>query len=482
MSYSAAIPGETVQPGELTAAGLDWIADTPAWQLPPPKYAFGFDDGATDFQGEVAARIAESQTTGRPPAFWIGDIAGKNILSLHCMLDQPLAERLGALPLDRDARPQRDLFWREVLDESSSAVKRNFSPDGLNAYNASLFSDPALVFNIPGKSHQEIATFFTEKAPINWLIGGLAASTVAPGSDLRIKELASGPRVGRWEPLYAAARELGGIERIEATVSDFVQPAVPNVALSSDQVRFTTERHSLLEPMTELPHSERHDVMLATYAFDSVWMPGDVRLTRFGDQWLQTVYRLKVADTYPRQQEMLDALRQGEALENATGSDYSGNVFVEASYVPFDIASHPYAAQLQRFIPDGLPVNVPVGYITTVVEAFEKQLTANGAFIVGECGIFGNDQREVADYDHSGAALYKQDHYGLAQAILREVHGLDAQTYSISKLADQFLQSNWRHDPETRDTIQSGSHNAFVVVRRQGAQIYHPAKLFDALQ
>jgi hypothetical protein len=223
------------------------------------------------------------------------------------------------------------------------------------------------------------------------------------------------------------------------TLTDIVPPPLPDAAGS--EVQYASEAYSLLDDFPDLPEAERFDAMVATYGFDSVWHPADMRLTRVGDKWYQSLYRVKVDDWNPRKAELLDALRRGVELEGATPQEYEG-IFIEEVMQEVTIAGHAWEEMLQE-LPEGT-FNIPGGLITRVVQAFERQLKHGGIFVSGDVADIRHTPHSPPPSGVSGVAeRYKVENYVFAKRVLEHYYGLQVEFDTLGELAERFLPDGW---------------------------------------
>jgi hypothetical protein len=349
-----------------------------------------------------------------------------------------------------------------ALESVDGAVGFEFSPGAINAINASFYAAP-MAFS----DEAAVAEIFAGNKPLNTTLGALLADRAGKPETLRIKEICSGNRTGHWR-WAAAGAFTQGVQRIELVLSDFVQPSVP-ADLPTDRLGVSAETYSLLDSFPVLEPDKRFDAMITTYGFDSVWLPDDLRLCRIGDNWYQSLYRLKVDDWNPRQAELVTALIAGEPLANATVQDYEG-IFIEEVQVPFDVAAHKYSKYIQALPPNEI-MNFPGGLIKRVAEAFDTQLAGHGVFVSADTANFGslNFYPEAARVTGL-AARYKMEHYVMAKTILEKEHGLTVEFADFASLAETYLPKGWQADASDQDLAGVQTHadgtTMAMIVRR----------------
>jgi hypothetical protein len=323
------------------------------------------------------------------------------------------------------------------LENSGEAVTPGFRSDAHNLVNASFYASP-----IAFEHEARPASFLADNKPVNHILGAMIADKAGvAGRHVRIKELSCGADVGHWE--YATRGALGrGACGIDLTLTDFVMPRLDTV-LQTPQLQLRVEEYSLLDDLSPLPDEERFDGIIGKYSLDSVWHPEDMRIVWVGDQAYQEAYRLKVLDTHPRADELRAALKDGVPLQNAAACDYDA-IFTEIALEPVDLAAHPYGQYIARLRGKNVSQSFPGGLIKRVAEAFDNQLTPEGAFVAVDVADFGWAEIKfdvpLPSWCVSGAAgRYKIENYWLAKQILEEVHGLSVDLMSFAQLSMNYL-------------------------------------------
>ncbi|HTE57923.1 MAG TPA: hypothetical protein VK694_04210 [Verrucomicrobiae bacterium] len=396
------------------------------------------------------ARLVLQDTLGKTPAF-------------DFVVTPSLARQVAVARRAKGSELSQDELLRLGLEGKEGAVESDFLPDALNALNASYYGAEPAFANVETQRGQ----FFTSNVPFNLALGALF-SEQHRGHKVRIKELGSGGDVGHWHfPAWAAHNS--GIEKLDIVLTDFVEPRLDSVP-AVDYATFSSERYSLFDDLQKLPSKEKFDVLFAAYVFDSVWFPEDVNLSRIGDEWYQTLYRVRVANSQGERQALLEALRAGRPLPDASVEDYDG-IEVERAMRPFDVAEHPFGRYIAEY--DRKSVNVPGGLIKTVVSAFKTQIASGGIFVVGDTGDFMADQ-QTALYDSgkSGvAARYKMNSYRIAKTILEQEFGLEVTLLSVEQLVAHYLTPNLRRTAfsyenyvrDINELAQTGSNGVMIV-------------------
>lgn len=345
-----------------------------------------------------------------------------------------------------------------ALTATSDAVCPKFTTDAINAVNGSYYAS-----EIAFDESTKLASMFAENRPLNDALGNLMASYAAKDGSIRIKELSSGSRNGHWANAADGMRA-GGVKQASLVLSDFIAPTIERPVRDAG-FDTSSEQYSLFDDLPVLEVDKRFHVIVATYGFDSVWQPEDVCYRRYGDQWYRCVYRVKVVDWAPRRKELLAAMRANKPLSRATAEDYDG-IVIETMLEPVDLSAHPYARYIES---SGPIINFPGGLIKRVVNAFETQLSAGGAFISGDTGNFTSTDCYLGESDKGVtgiAARYRPDDYQVAKRVLEEVFGLDVMIMSLQDLAEIFLQDEWQiyaTEVECAEMLHNSSNGIMLV-------------------
>jgi|GEM_PF-2178520 len=444
-----------------------------------PPYSF-HNDQFGGHVGVIESRYAHAQQTFNEEGFVLDNKSlwddrfsmlyledGKQVSPVHAFLvTQHVLRDIKAARDAKEADLSQDELLAICLKNDEGAVDSDFKTDAMNAINASYFAS-----EIAFDASANLATMFVANKPLNVAIGSLIARNTIDSSPVRIKEISSGSNTGHWQQIVQAITEADNQKQVELTLTDFVTPTIaPELAMSDLAVK--AETYSLFDDLPELPSDARFDAILATYGFDSVWQPEDVKLSLIHDQWYRTAYRVKVADWALRRDELVRAMRQGKPLPQATAKDYDG-IVVETAMEPIDLTEHPYHEHI--IASEQKTVLFPGGLIKRVVNAFQTQLHDKGIFISGDTGNFGfHDPKKYfiagADACTSGvAARYRLDDYVLAKQILENVHGLDVALIGLGELAGKYLPDDWRQDclPNEQRQIDDLPTNGIMLVKRK---------------
>ncbi len=355
------------------------------------------------------------------------------------------------------------------------AVRPNFTPDALNDLNRALFALPAdTAFGGSG-----LSPFFVEIPSVQLALGNAIESHLAHRGrmPIRVLEIAAGVR-NRWRYLSQTR------SRFDVTLTDFAPHILPPTAEREvgSNITLKTGVYDLHDPL-QVSHADggRFDVVLGTYAFDSVWLPGDKRYVKTQNgEWCVASYRISVPDFFEAQEKaaVLVALRTG-VWENIGGISLLGllqKLEIAEHLEPVDMQQVLYGAEiLARY--DALPtaeVNVPGGLIQRVQEAFETTIASGGIFVIGDVAVINDKcyaemsgsanhqltrQYIKGHYTSGSVEKYNIQDFGLAQQIL-EAQGFTVAIYNAREYAMRFA------DIEQRRQLQVEGNQYIMVVSR----------------
>lgn len=354
-------------------------------------------------------------------------------------------------------------------------VRPNFTTDALNDLNRALFALPAdTAFGGSG-----LSPFFVEIPSVQLaLVHAIESHLTHRGrKPIRVLEIAAGVR-NRWRHLTQTR------SRFDVTLTDFAPHILPLNAEREvgSNITLTTGAYDLNQNL-QVSHADggRFDVVLGTYAFDSVWLPGDRRYVKTKNgQWHVSSYRINVPDYFDAQEKaaVLVALRTG-VWENTEGLSLLGllkKLEIAERLEPVDMQQVPFGQEiLQRY--DNLTtveINFPGGLIQRVQEAFETTIASGGIFVIGDVAVI-NDQcytelsgssnhqltrQYIKGYYTSGSAeKYNVQDFGLAKQIL-EAQGFRVSIYNAREYAMRFA------DREQRNQLQVEGNQYIMVVSK----------------
>ncbi len=331
-----------------------------------------------------------------------------------------------------------------LMSNAKDAVNPEFTSDVFNAINALYYSSAtdSERIGVPFPFDREANI---SKAIVLFLQHAIHRSRIA------IQEICSGNRTSR---LYSMRRALNGNRGLDITLTDFTTESLPDEdklnGLTGENFQVKTQKLNLLESSTSLPENERYDSIIATYAFDSVWLPQDVRYEKFGDQWYKVKYRIKVGDIDPDRNEftkadVIESLKKGNSEKGTHG--YYRRIAIERAVEKINIKEVPFGDTIEGRYgkQERVAINVPGGLIQNVIDSFKTKLRSDGVFIIGDVAVnnpngFVKNQDFAADFSTAGdAAKYKCEDYGLAKQILEKM-GFQAELFDVSDFVYKYSQ------------------------------------------
>ncbi len=347
------------------------------------------------------------------------------------------------------------------LLSTKDTVQSKFSNTAINAINA-------LYYSLPDSFSEEsgLASMFTNNRIINRAIGSFIDTHVS-GNALSIGEICSGRRAAKWTEIASKLPN----KSVSIHLSDFVAPTLPDLTQESNVTAVTSEQYSLLDELPFLPDSEKRDVHLATYGFDSVWSEHDARYHKQNGKWYREFSRVKVLDTHPRKDQMIAALRTGTAFPGMQLSDF-GSVFVESGIEEVDMSMEANGSIIADELEDSsrIELSYPGGMIHHIQAAFQRQLKQDGIFIIGDTAAISNGERfsTKQSYVSGVAARYKREDYLLAKRILDEF-GFTADIYPLNDFVTGVLGEGWKSEATTNehDLITESLTSVIMVVKKK---------------
>jgi len=157
---------------------------------------------------------------------------------------------------------------------------------------------------------------------------------------------------------------LGGLAA-DVTLSDFFQPSLPPLSEANNGLQFHAEQYSLFDDMADLPASERLDVIMTTYGFDSVWLEKDAVYQKKNGKWYKQKNRIKVLPSHPNRDRILQALQTGVVTSDLTQDDFK-SISVETALEEItSIGQEPYGKYLEERYKNATAVriSVPIGMV-----------------------------------------------------------------------------------------------------------------------
>jgi hypothetical protein len=396
---------------------------------------------------------------------------------------------------EKTASKGSELNWREIIQlslEPNENTLTDWNEDWLNLWNEISYSDPSVF-----REHRGLATFFTHNEAMNRALARsiinkntieypqdspikpspkqlpklskkLASAwfkNLSMSDSYRIKELASSNRPNRYE---AMKKELKN-QAIEYIVTDFEGVDLSNLTqCNTKKFKLNSEALNLLQPLAKLPPEEKVDVMLATYAFDSIKQRQDHIYQKVNDKWFKEIYRLAVPDNHPNIKEVKKLSKDNKL--NLMRPEDLNLLNLEIAYQAVDINKEPFGDLIADSVKgkNFKSVVFPGGLINTVKEAFEKQLKADGKFIIGDVA-YQSDIYKMHDvYGKSGVhARFKIEDYSLAKKALQSL-GFKVKLDGVKDYVDQQLESDWQEKyQDSFEQLKVVNDNTFILEVRK---------------
>ena len=404
--------------GSIVASG-DWIPKIRDQAARPPLNS---EEG---YRAELRARTIEQEypqmmrfgggldwNGGDSPIFQILPTAElANHLEAH--------QRLKTSPLSID----------EILTIATNSG-RPFRADAVNELNAAYYNSSTAFSDDNG-----LATFFVGSDEVNAAFAKCIIALI-PRDHIRIKELSTGSR-SRWASFAKAIEEEAGCLQLEVELTDHTIDTLPadSALPESERLQFSKGIYSLFDDFEYLEPADRFDVLLSTYGFDTVWLPGDHHYCKHNGNWYQAVYRIGVPDWHPSFERAQQFLAGESPLVSAGLSDLH-HLGLEVAWRKVDLSSDPNSKYLVARDKNSKGVNVPAGLVSRVEQAFQTQLREDGVFIIGEVASYHPTYSEAAEsgIGQSGrVARFKIDDLWYAQLMLEEkgfhVHATSADSF-----------------------------------------------------
>lgn len=310
----------------------------------------------------------------------------------------------------------------------------DWSPGAMNTFNSLYYRTP--------NSFSDLPPLYTSVPSVARAFARHLSELLPPGN-VRIEELCAGPKcLYRWGYLAAFA---GNRNQISLTLSDASPLLLTRIEKPWKNLEYRVERRDLLDPVPETPVNTRLHAMVATYGFDSVWLPGDRTVIKSGDTWYEAVYRIAVPDSHPQRLLMQEAFRTNHTA--GLEPEMFKRLIIERAVTPFDTGANPeIAALLEERLRqnDRGVIVIPGGLVRWIDDAFARRLRPDGAFIVADCGPYNQRDASVHDYDTTGcAAKFKAIDFSMAEKLLT-ARGYRVEVRSIG----DFISHNNRADTE----------------------------------
>lgn len=329
------------------------------------------------------------------------------------------------------------LSWNDIVElgrgNATGAPVAAFTPDALNAWNACYYTTPWAFDDATSLSR-----FFACGAYVNQAFGKLIAGLLPGRPILRIIEAACGRRIEAWPHIAEGLSD----RTVDLTLSDMKEPIAPadmRTALAEKNVQLRTAVHDLRHPLAPLAADGRYDAVVATYAFDSIWMPQDAFYHRINGQWFRHTLRLKVSDASPRRDVIMAALRGFGRTITLEPVDFL-DITAEEDIEPADLNAHPYGDDIVRLYGNATDgsCECPGGLIDWIQQTAETCLRPSGVIVIGDIVTNSWRLRSCAHTKSGIGAAFKIQDYTLVREALR-ARGYEAEIIPVGKLEEMFL-------------------------------------------
>lgn len=347
----------------------------------------------------------------------------------------------------------------EPITVSSSALGEpltEFAPDSVNKYN--------LAYYQCRKAFADLPTLYTSNGLIGRSFGMRIAEIRFRAGKLRALEVGAGPKaLTRWGHV---ADGLRGDQTIQLTLTDIAPEILPARAHSNPRIVWSTDCLDLTKSIVPCPDRKRHDILVATNSFDSIWLPGDVAAVKADGKWFTRLYRIVLPNTHPHRETMRAAFR-GECT-SAVPSDFE-RLLIEKHLIPFCRDESPEVYDLlQRRArnEDAATISVPLGLVRWIAEAYTTILRPNATVLIADVGTFNSKETLVSGLMHHGiAARYKSIDFLMAKELL-EVRGFRVEVESLERFVAKSLGPNYKSRGNLAEVDEVQSPYQYVMIVR----------------
>lgn len=290
---------------------------------------------------------------------------------------------------------------------AKSSNRNKYKSTNINKLNSHFYTNVDNVFSVSG-----LADFFTKIEPIQIALAKKIENLIKK-SRISVLELGTGSDISRWQIISGIIRKKWVVK-----LTDFSNNVLPDTKMlpPKDNFSFATEKLDLLQPFRALREKDKVDVILATYVFDSIWFPRDLHLEKIKNKWYQAAYRIKGTFINKSSVDEYIRIKIEKKLNKVNLKEIKNGKIISDYY------QHK----------ENIKINYPGGLIDKVEEAFDRQISRGGIFIIGDMAVnskSGFIPKEspkdkafyMEDYHTSGkVAKFKVEDYGLAKKILEK--------------------------------------------------------------
>jgi len=226
--------------------------------------------------------------------------------------------------------------------------------------------------------------------------------------------------------------EIDSKHKWEIFLTDFDKALLPDIKKinSSKNFKFTTGTYSLYNNLPKLKTDKKLDVILSTYTFDNLWLTDDLHLTKIGNVWYKTLYKLDFSKIGKR----LEDIEKGKELNKQFFEDLK----VKTKLTKINLSSVKYGMHIEKYFKNykEVSVNHPGGLISTIVSSFNNQLRKQGLFITADIAI-ADSSKEIKGYKSVNETIrIKIENYALAKYILEKL-GFDVELKSVHDFIEE---------------------------------------------
>lgn len=283
------------------------------------------------------------------------------------------------------------------------ACQANYSNHPLNYLNNLFYGSCPQAFTASG-----LADFFVTARPVQEALYQ-HINNLFPDKSVRLREICAGARPDRWNIIYSAHPHLNW----DVTLSDFSPAALP-----PPSPHYRTDVEDLFVGPAL---SEKYDVFLTTYGFDSLWFPEDVHYQKINGSWSKNVLGFP-AD-----------LPASPSLINLAGFT------PEVTTIPVNITAEPFGTAINKYYLDSPDVsfNFPGGLVNFIRQIFPRRMNQRGIFLSGDIAAAAKNLRQLPFETVGKVAKFHSSDYGLAKVVLEQL-GFSVSLFSLNELLDRW--------------------------------------------
>jgi hypothetical protein len=232
---------------------------------------------------------------------------------------------------------------------------------------------------------------------------------------IKIMELGSGNKIDRWKTFIKINKKL----KWKVILTDFEKTLLPlqikNSSDNLDNFTFKTKIHNLFSKFPKMKSGDRHDVVLSTYTFDSLWLKDDLHLIKIDNIWYKNLYQLDISKVKRK----IIQIKKGKKLNQL----FFKNLKIKTLRTKIDLPSIKYGSYIYKYYKDQkcLSVNFPGGLINTVLNCFNNNLNKEGIFITADIATAGINKKAKGFKSVNGTIKIKVENWKLAKYILEKL-------------------------------------------------------------